>query len=160
MNEKVRLAVIAAALLIVGTGSVQIAYATPEGPGCSMLAPAQIQKVTGQPFGAASIATATPAFAGQSAGSNCTYTAQSGGHVTVNFIIYMNASPSEARQTFDKLRIWYPAKSSPSGIGDSAYIDSGGGIHVLKGRVRYFIYLSPKNEKQEEDLALSVAKHI
>ncbi|HEV3510839.1 MAG TPA: hypothetical protein VGS05_03985 [Candidatus Sulfotelmatobacter sp.] len=160
MNSKFRFALMAAALLIVGASSARIAYAAPEGPGCSMLAPAQVQKVIGQPFGDPSVVSAFPAFANQPPGSNCTYSSQSGRHVTVNLIIYVDASPSDAKQTFDKLRMWYPAKSSPSGIGDSAYIDSGGAIHVLKGKVRYYIHVDPKNEKQEEDLALSVAQHL
>jgi hypothetical protein len=46
-------------------------------------------------------------------------------------------------------------------IGDSAYIDiADGAIHVLKGEVLYWITINPANEKQEKDLAASVAARI
>jgi hypothetical protein len=159
MNSKLRFALIATAFLIFGASSARSAYAAPQGPGCSMLTSAQIQKVIGQPFGAPTATPAPPAYAKQSWGSTCSYSSQKGGHVTVGFIVYVNASPSEAKQTFDKLSMWYPAKSKPT-IGDSAYIDKDGAIHVLKGKVRYYISLDPKNEKQLKDLAASVAARI
>jgi len=40
----------------------------------------------------------------------------------------------DAKQTFDKLMMWYQVRPGPSGIGDSAYIESQGAIHVLKGK--------------------------
>ncbi len=129
---------------------------------CSLLGPQQLQKTLGQPFGAAQKTTAPPAYAGQQPGTNCHYTDQKGGREEVIFIVYVDRSPAEAKQTFDKLSAWYPATSKPSGIGDSAYIDSNHAIHVLKGSVRYFINVArgasdAALEKQEEDLATSVA---
>jgi hypothetical protein len=159
MNWKFRVAAMAAALLILGASSARIANAAPQGPGCSLLTPAQIQKVVGQPFSAPIVTAALPAFAKQAWGSNCRYSSQGGGHVVVGLIVYMDGSPAEAKQTFDKLSLWYPAKSKPA-IGDSAYIDSHGAIHVLKGKVRYFISLDPQNEKQLKDLAASIAARI
>lgn len=79
--------------------------------------------------------------------------------MTVDFIVYVDASPSEAKDTFDKLTMWLTPKSKPA-IGDSAYIDTHGAIHVLKDKVRYYISLEPKNEKQMKDLAASVAARI
>jgi hypothetical protein len=46
-----------------------------------------------------------------------------------------------------------------AGIGDEAYIDTGGGIHVRKGKVRYFLSGSA-NEKQIKDLATAVANQL
>jgi hypothetical protein len=158
MNLKLKLVLVATALLVF-TGSPRMAYAAPSTSGCSLLTPAQIQKVLGQPFGAPSVTQAPPAYAKQAPGSNCRYSSQNGGHVVVTLIVYVNASPAEAKQTFEKLSMWYPAKSKPA-IGDSAYIDSGGAIHVLKGKVRYFISIDPANEKQLKDLAVSVAARI
>ena len=140
-------------------GSVRTAHAATPAADCSLLSPAQIQQVLGQPFNAPSKTQALPAFAKQAPGSNCHYNSQKG-HASVDFIVYLDGSASEAKQTFDRLSMWYPAKSKPSGLGDSAYIDSGNSIHVLKGKVRYFINLSPQNEKQLKDLAASVATHI
>jgi hypothetical protein len=80
----------------------------------------------------------------------------------VTFIAYVDSSPAQAKQNFDKLSMWFPAKSKPA-IGDSAYIDTKGAIHVLKGRVRYYIEISSSggsSEKAVNDLATLVATEI
>lgn len=132
---------------------------------CSLLAPQALQKTLGQPFGAAEKNTALPAYAGQPAGTNCTYAGQKSRSQVVNLIVYVDRSPAEAKTTFERLSAWFPATSKPSGIGDSAYIDKDHAIHVLKGSVRYFINISsqdpaPAREKQAQDLATSVAAEI
>jgi len=127
---------------------------------CSLLTPQQLQKTLGQSFGTAQNTSAPAAYAGQSAGTNCRYSDQ-GGHLEVFLIVYADRSPEEAKQTFDKLSAWYPATSKPSGIGDSAYIDKDHAIHVLKGRVRYFINAgSHASDKQVQDLANAVAAQL
>ena len=77
-------------------------------------------------------------------------------HVTL--IAYADASAAQAKQNFDRLSSWFKPKSNPA-IGDSAYIDSEGAIHVLKGKVRFYIQFEPIHglEKQLNDLAMSVA---
>jgi hypothetical protein len=132
---------------------------------CSLLATQQLQKTLGQPFTAAQKATAPPAYTGQQPGANCDYAGQKSGSLVVTFIVYVDRSPAEAKETFDKLSAWFPATSKPSGIGDSAYIDKNHAIHVLKGSVRYFISISSQEpgmarEKQAQDLATSVAAQI
>lgn len=159
MHSKLKLVLMTAGLLLFGASSAGIAHAAPQGPGCSMLTPAQIQKVLGQPFGAPSVGAWPPAFGQAPWGSQCRYSSQKAPHLDVTFIVYVEASPAEAKQTFDKLTMWFPPKSKPA-IGDSAYIDSSGAIHVLKGKVRYYISLEPKNEKQMKDLATSIAARI
>jgi hypothetical protein len=159
MNSKFKLLLIAAALLLAGACSTRSAYAAPQATGCSMLTPAQIQKVLGQPFGAPSESKWPPAYGQQPWGSNCQYASQKGAHTKVTFIVYVDASAAEAKQTFDKLSFWFAPKSKPA-IGDSAYIDAQGAIHVLKGKVRYYIAIDPSNEKQIKDLAASIAARI
>jgi len=132
---------------------------------CSLLGPQQLQKTLGQPFGPAQKNTAPPAYPGQQPGTNCHYTGQKSSSQDVILIVYVDRSPAEAKQTFDKLSAWFPATTKPSGIGDSAYIDSGHAIHVLKGTVRYYITVSsnasdPAREKQAQDLAIAVAAQI
>lgn len=144
--------------LVLATAGVPAARASANE--CSPLTPVQIQKVLGQPFGEPNKAQAPPAFGKQPWGKHCTYGSQNGTHVTVDFIIYTDASAAEAKQTFDRLMIWFPAKSKPSGIGDSAYIDSRGAIHVLKGKTRYFLSINPGNENQLKDLASSLATQL
>jgi|SRR5487761_706939 len=159
MNSKFKLLLIVAAFLVTGVGSTRSAYAAPQATGCSMLTPAQIQKVLGQPFGAPKVGKWPPAYGKQPWGTECEYKSMKTPDVKVTFIVYVEASPSEAKQTFDKLSMWFPAKSKPA-IGDSAYIDRSHAIHVLKGKVRYYISIDPANEKQAKDLATSIAGRI
>src|SRR5579863_3473670 len=119
MKLKPGVALFVAAVLV--ASGARLMHAAPQGPGCSLLAPAQIQKVLGQPFGAPAVSPWTPAFAGQPWGSQCRYSSQSGPHVTVDFIVYVDPSAAEARQTFDRLVPYFNAKSKPA-IGDEAYI--------------------------------------
>lgn len=159
MISKLILALFLSMFLVVALCGSRAAYAAPPADSCSLLTPAQIQKVLGQPFGQPSESKAPPAYGNQPWGANCEYSSQKGAHVTVVFIAYVEASASEAKQTFDKLSAWFAPKSRPA-IGDSAYIDSDNAIHVLKGKVRYYISLDPQNEKQMKDLAASIAGHI
>lgn len=154
-----KVALTTAALVLFATTTARTAFAQPPANGCSLLAPAQIQKVTGQPFGAPNVTQAPPAFGQQPWGSHCTYSSHTAGHMVVDFIIYGDASTAEAKQTFEKLSLWFPAKSKPA-VGDSAYIDSQGAIHVLRGKTRFYISISPHNEKQATDLAASVAAEM
>lgn len=158
MNWKRKLAVITA-LFVLAFGSCLPVHAAPPSDACSLLTPAQIQKVTGSAFGAPNVTAAPPAFGQQPWGSHCTYTSHSAGHTAVDFIVYSDASPTEAKQTFEKLSLWFPPKSRPA-IGDSAYLDSQGAIHVLRGKTRFYISVSPRDEKQVTDLAASVAAEM
>jgi hypothetical protein len=102
---------------------------------------------------------------GLNSGTNCHFTGQKSSSQGVTFIVYVDHSPAEAKQTFEKLSAWFPAISKPTGIGDSAYIDKSHAIHVLKGSVRYFIEVSSgvsdaMRDKQVQDLAASVAAQI
>ena len=159
MNLRFRPIQVAAVFLVLVAGSARTAHAAPQTSGCSLLTPEQIQKVLGQPFGAPEETKAPPAYGQQPWGSNCRYSSKTGTKTALTFIVYVDASPAEAKQTFDRLSMWYAPKSKPS-IGDFAYIDSHGAIHVLKGKVRYFISIDPGNEKQLKDLATDVASRI
>jgi len=128
---------------------------------CSLLTPDQLQKTLGQAFGAAEKGTWPPPFAGQPSGTSCGYSAKNQ-HSKVTFIAYVDPSAAQAKQNFDKLSMWFPAKSKPA-IGDAAYIDTGGAIHVLKGRVRYYVKLEwsgGSSDKAVQDLASLVATEI
>ena len=146
--------------LVLATGGGHVALALPMANDCSPLSPAQIQKVLGRPFGAPDKTQSPPAFGKQPWGTHCTYHSQKGTNGRVDFIIYTDASAAEAKQTFERLMMWFPAKSKPSGIGDSAYIDSRGAIHVLKGKTRYFLSVDPSDENHLKDLASAVATQL
>ncbi|MHB8539980.1 MAG: hypothetical protein ACYDCD_03430 [Candidatus Acidiferrales bacterium] len=159
MNWKSKAGMTFGAIFMFAMGAARSAYAAPQATGCSMLTPAQIQKVLGQPFGEPSESKAPPAYGMQPWGSHCEYASQKGSHTTVTFIVYVDASAAEAKQTFDKLAVWFGPKSKPA-IGDSAYIDAHGAIHVLKGKVRYYVSIGRGNEAQTKELAASIAGRI
>jgi hypothetical protein len=165
MNWKSRITVIFGAIFIFALGATRVACAAPPTDLCSLLAPSQLEKTLGQPFGTPQKSKAPPAYGAQPWGVHCEYTSQKGPDVMVDFIAYEDASASEAKQTFDKLSVWFAPKSKPA-IGDSAYIDASHAIHVLKGRVRYYISIdsggtfTAAKEEQLKDLATSVAVRI
>jgi hypothetical protein len=160
MNSKFKLLLIVTAFLVAGVGGSRNAYAAPQATGCSMLTPAQIQKVLGQPFGAPTQTKASPAYKGQSWGSSCEYRSTRA-NMRVDFLVYVDRSPSEAKQTFEKLSTWSSLSShiSKVSVGDEASI-VGHAIHVLKGNVRYAVSISTERDKQVMDLAVAIAKTI
>lgn len=172
MRSKFKFLLLVAALLVVAMGNARMACAAPPTADCSLLTPSMLQKVLGEPFGAPSETKAPPAYAKQSWGRDCEYRAQKGGRVqAVTFIVYEDASPAEAKQTFHKLQAWYSLTSSrtsgqalptsKTAVGDEAYLDAkGDAIHVLKGRVRFYVSLDRGNEKQVTDLAAAIAARM
>lgn len=156
---KCKCVLIGGALFALMAGTARPAFAGPAPSGCSMLTPAEIEKVLGQPFGAPSESKAPPAYGVAPWGSHCDYASEKGSKTHVTFIVYADATAAQAKQTFDSLSLWFAPKSKPA-IGDEAYIDSGHAIHVRKGKVRYYISLEPANEKQLKDLATDVASRM
>jgi hypothetical protein len=133
---------------------------------CSLLPPSQLQRIFDQPFGEPDRSKAPAAYPGQPSGTECDYQTQKGFTRKVVFIAYVDPSAAQAKQTYEKLSMWFAPRSKPAGIGDSAYIDDNHAIHVLKGRVRYYINIipigtiTPEKEKQLRDLAAWVAAQI
>lgn len=146
-------------LCLTALAAPSLAFAAPPTDGCSMLTPAQIEKVLGQPFGVPTETKAPPAYGGQPWGSHCEYSSQKTTRAHVIFIAYVDASDSDAKQTFEKLSAWYSPNSKVL-VGDEAYLDRQHAIHVLKGKVRYYVSISPDNEKQTIGLATAIAGRI
>ena len=159
MNWKSRTGMTFGAIFVFALGAWRPVYAAPPADSCALLTPTQIQQVLGQPFAAPTASKWPPAYGKQPWGTQCQYNSQKGPDTKVTFIVYFEQTAAEAKQTFDKLSMWFPAKSKPA-IGDAAYMDSSHAIHVLKGKVRYYISIDPANEKQVKDLATSVAGRI
>ena len=128
---------------------------------CSLLAPAQLEKTLGRPFSSPQKSEAPAPYMGQPSGTKCEYSSEKGASIGVTFIVYVDASPAQAKQNFDKLSMWFAPKSKAS-VGDSAYIDANDAIHVLKGRVRYYMAIEPSGnmEKQLKDLAALVVAQL
>ncbi len=159
MNSKPTIAAIFAAIFMIALGAAQAANAEPPADACSMLPASQIEQALVHSFGAPDVGKWPPAFGKQPWGTKCEYNSKDSPEMDVTFIVYVDASSAEAKQTFDKLSMWFPPKSKPA-IGDSAYLDGSHAIHVLKGKVRYYISISPANETQAKDLAAAVASRI
>ena len=137
--------------------------------GCSLLTPAMLEKVLGQPFKDNSGGVKMPpAFEGTASGSICEYggTLGPGNPVRVDFLVFVEASAAEAKKVFDSATMFYIDSSKPKpAIGDSAYWETASNkkepsIHVLKGKVHFKIGMVPANEKQLQDLAAAVAAGI
>jgi hypothetical protein len=138
-----------------------VASAKEPSTGCALLPVSELQKVLGGSFGAPASSVATPAFAGLPPGTHCEYTAASGGGEVV-FIVYVDPSAATAKDTFQKLVPYYSVTSSPPHLGDTAYIDRNNAIHVLQGKVRFYISVtpSPSGSKPLVDLATFVSKQL
>ncbi len=73
----------------------------------------------------------------------------------------MTASQAQAKQWFDMgMAAGRPGVQSCQ-IGDAAYVESHGHeVHVLKGKVLYWIIVSGAHDAKTAELAASVAAHI
>jgi hypothetical protein len=76
------------------------------------------------------------------------------------FRVYVDPSPSASADLFAKLKTYFGKGSTEvSGLGDEAYIDKDQGLHVRKGKVRYFLNGAGTN-KQKNDLAAGIAGQL
>jgi hypothetical protein len=131
--------------------------------GCAMLTPALLAKVLGQPFEDKHEESKFPPAYDGPWGWTCEYASQkskSQGGVHVEFRVYTEASAAIAKQTFDKVAVFFANRSKPRpSVGDEAYWGTGNEpvIHVLKGKVHYSIAVYPSNAKQAQDVATALA---
>ena len=160
MNSKFKKALLAATVSLLMVSLAPMARATgATSDECQPLSPEQAQKILGRPFEAPTKAPLIPPF-GDKWGTHCTYRSQNGGSVVIDFFIYVTASPAQAKQWFDMGMA--AGKPKPKlQIGDAAYLDSHGDeVHVLKGKVLYWIIVSGTHDPKTADLAASVAARI
>jgi len=135
--------VLGALIISVFMGPVAIAAKELPVDRCALLPSSELQTVLGGSFGKPASSVAPPAFSGLPTGTECDYMAVQGANRVV-FIIYVDSSAATAKDTFEKLTPYYsPVKSRPPKLGDSGYIDKDGAIHVLKGKVRFYINVTP-----------------
>lgn len=138
----------------------------PPSDACTMLPAAQLAKVLEQPFGSPLKTVAPAAFRNSPEGTDCTYKTEKGSSRTLLFRIYVESSPAAAKETFNKLSLFYGPNTAVTGPWDSAYLDAHHAIHVQKGKARYYLNLNPagadtaKTDKQLKDLATGVAGQL
>jgi len=162
MTHSRRLLLIAAAF-VVATCAVQPARATePPADLCSLLPAAEVSKTLGRTYGAPEKSVAPRPYANTAEGTDCNYLAKES---KLWFRAYVDPSPSAAAELFAKLSKFYRTQAPVSGLGDEAYFDAQHGLHVRKGKVRFYLNLEPMDftpaiEKQLKDLASRVAGQL
>lgn len=131
---------------------------------CTLLPATQVSKVLSQTFGSPSRTWAPVAAPGTAKGTDCRYRTQRGGELL--FRIYADPSANAAKEVFTKLSTRFGPNKTVDGNWDEAYIDARHGLHVRKGKERYFIRLNPlgtnanQTENQLKDLATWVAGQL
>jgi len=151
-----------AALLVASTCAVRSASAAePPADLCALLPAADISKTLGQAFGAPEKTVAPRPFAGTNEGTDCRYRSKTGSKLW--FRAYVDSSPAAAKDLFARLSAFYAPPAPVKGLGDEAYFDPQHALHVRKGKVRFYINLSPmeaSKEKQLSDLGSAVAGRL
>ena len=144
-------------------GSLQLARAVePPADLCSLLPAAVVSKTLGQTYDPPLKTVAPRPFANTASGTDCNYKS-SGKNLSVSvlFRAYVDPSPAAATELFARLKGFFGEGSTPvSGLGDEAYVDAQRGLHVRKGKVRFFISASAASDKQLKDLASGVVAQL
>ncbi len=166
MAKLSKLALIAATLLI-STCAVRPASANePPADLCSLLPATEVTKTLGQSYDSPQKSVAPRPYANTAQGTDCHYASKNNQASTLWFRTYVDPSPATATDLFARLKIFYSPPTPVAGLGDEAYFDSKHGLHVRKGKVRFFLTLenmksfTPANEKQLKDLAARVLAQL
>jgi hypothetical protein len=153
------------AAFVVTTCAVQTARAAePPADLCSLLPAADVSRILGQTFDSPQKSVAPRPFANTNTGTDCNYVSKNGSKLW--FRAYVDPSPAAATDLFARLRMFYGPPTPVKGVGDEAYLDSQHALHIRKGKVRFYINLSPlgtfnpAREKQLTDLAGAVAGRL
>jgi hypothetical protein len=147
------------ALLLILSLTQFIAAAEPPADRCALLPASVVSKNLKENFNAPEKSEAPRPFANTASGSDCKYETQSKKYSLV-FRAYVDPSPSASAELFARLKTWFGRGSTPvNGIGDEAYMDKAHGLHVRKGKVRFFLTGSA-TDQQLKDLASGVAGQL
>lgn len=135
------------------------AAAEPPADLCSLLPAAVVSKTLGSTYDSPVKTVAPRPYANTAEGTDCTYQSKGG---TLLFRAYVDPSPAASAELFARLKSFFGRGStSVAGLGDEAYIDTGHGLHVRKGKVRFFLSAtSGATDKQLKDLGLGVAGQL
>jgi hypothetical protein len=147
-----------AATFLVVACSIQLATAAePPADLCSLLPAAAASKTVGHPYDSPLKTVAPRPYKNTAEGTDCTYQSKSG---NLLFRAYVDPSSAAATELFAKLKAFFGSGStSVPGLGDEAYVDASQGLHVRKGKVRFFLSGSA-TDKQLKDLATGVAGRL
>lgn len=144
-------------LLMIAYAAHTASAAEPPANLCSLLPVAVVNQVLGATYSSPTKTVAPRPFPNTNEGADCTY--KSSRH-TLLFRIYIDPSPKAATDLFAKLKFYFGSGSTPvTNLGDEAYIDANHGLHVRKGKARYFID-GEATDKQRETIATGIAGQL
>jgi hypothetical protein len=154
-----------AATFVVTTCALPSPRATePPADLCSLLAPTELSKALGQTYDSPQKSIAPRPFPNTAEGTDCTYRrSKDARERKLVFRAYVDPSPSAAADLFARLSKFFGPPTPITGVGDEAYFDTHHGLHVLRGKVRFYIAMddfTPAIEKQLENLASQVAGRL
>jgi hypothetical protein len=124
---------------------------------CSLLPAAVVSKTLGQTYDSPLKTVAPRPYANTAEGTDSTYQSKSG---NLLFRAYLDPSPVAATELFARLKSFFGRGSTPVAVGDEAYLDAQHGLHVRKGKVRFFISAKAASDKQLRDLASGVVGQL
>jgi hypothetical protein len=147
-----------AATFLLITCLVQLASAVePPADLCSLLPASVLSKTLGSNYSAPKESVAPRPFPNTAQGTDCSYESS---HDRFLLRAYVDPSPAAAADLFARLKSFFGKGSTPvTGLGDEAYADVHRGLHVRKGKVRFFIAGSA-TDKQLKDLASGVVGEL
>jgi hypothetical protein len=102
---------------------------------CSLLTPAQLAGVLRATYTGPSKSEAPRPYPNSGPGTDCRYK----GRNDLMFRIYFDGSAGDATALFAKVKPFFAPNTEASGIGDEAYFDNEGALHVRKGNVRFYL---------------------
>jgi len=151
-----------AVTLLMSTCAVQAARANePPADLCSLLPVAEVSKTLGHSYDAPEKSVAPRPFMNTNSGTDCRYKRSNDPRErTLFFRIYFDSSAAQAKDLFAQLKMFSGKAKSVDGIGDEAYLDKDHGLHVRKGKVRFFITTDDYDEKQIKELASHVVGQL
>jgi hypothetical protein len=144
---------IIATFLIVGSAAPLATAADLPGDLCSLLPATVVNKMLKGAYSGPEKKVAPRPFRDTVEGTDCVYKS---GAETLLFRIYVDPSPEAAIGLFAKLKQYFgEGSTSVASMGDEAYVDKDHGLHVRKGKVRFFID-GGRTDQQRKDLASGI----
>jgi hypothetical protein len=147
-----------AATLLATTCVVQAAKANePPADLCTLLPAAEVSKTLGHNFDAPEKTVAPAPFMNTNSGTDCRYKrSKDPRERTFFFRIYFDSSAAQAKDLFAQLTMFSGKAKAVDGLGDEAYFDKYHGLHVRKGKVRFYLTMDDPDEK----LLTALAGHV
>jgi hypothetical protein len=151
-----------AATLLATTCAVHAASATePPADLCSLLPAAEVSKTLGHSYDPPQKSVAPRPFANTASGADCRYMRSNDPRDRKLFFrAYVDPSPAAAADLFARLAKFSGKATPVAGLGDEAYFDKDQGLHVRKGKVRFYLTMDDFDEKQLKDLASRVVGQL